>query len=107
MAVDIAQLKLDLDKVDDNCLDDVRRLLDSCLILNPESPLIRRPIIVQILQAWADNKDVFVQVLVTARNNTTTPPTFTIVVNTSATPAVGFVPAKRFLFAWFNAIKDR
>lgn len=104
---ELIELKADLDKADDDCLAAVRRLVSDCLTPGPESHLITRPIVVQILQAWAQNKDIFVRVIITARDNTINPPTFTLTVQTSAVPSAGFIPAKRWLFQWFNAVKDR
>lgn len=101
MAVDLALLKQDLNRIQENDLAAVRVLVDDALLVNPEEDLADQEI-VTVFNQWKLNRDIFVKVSITGQP---TPGVFNTQVQTSPTPATGFVPAKTWLFAWFNKRK--
>lgn len=102
MAVDLPQLKLDLNKLRETDLEGVRRLVDAALLVAPESALADQEV-VRVYQAWVANHSVYVSVIITAQP---TSGNFTTNVLTSLNPATGYTRASVWLFNWFNARKD-
>lgn len=102
MAVDLPQLKADLNKLREVDLEACRRLVDAALLVTPESPLADQEV-VGVYQAWVANHSIYVAVIITSQP---TPGNFSTSVLTSAAPGVNFVRASRWLFDWFNFRKD-
>lgn len=101
MAVDLAQLNADLAKIQDADLESVRNIVSDSLIIKPESDLADQAIL-QVLGAFRTNRNVFVSVVITGRLTSN----FTLQVQTSLTPATGFILVRRWLFDWFNKRRD-
>lgn len=100
-AIDITQLKNDLDKLSDNDLQDLRNRVDASLIVSPEDDLADLAVL-RVMQAFRANRDAFVQVSLANR----TGPDFTINVTTSLTLTTSFILIRRWLFIYFNKRKD-
>lgn len=100
MAADLALIKADLDKVDDTCLDTVRRAIDACLVVRPEDALASQGV-TAVLAAYLAKNDVFVRMIITQRSGNRLITT----VETSNTVAPDFVPAILWLFIWANRRK--
>lgn len=100
MAADLTLIKADLDKVDDTCLDTVRRAIDACLLINPEDNLADQGV-QAVLTAYLAKKDIFVRMSIIQRQGNQIITT----VETSNVPAPGFIRAILWLFIWANKRK--
>lgn len=100
MAADLNLIKSDLDKVDDTCLDTVRRAIDACLIINPEDALAGQGV-TAVLAAYLAKNDIFVRMSITARQGNQILTT----VETSNISQPGFTRAILWLFVWANRRK--
>lgn len=100
MAADVVILKADLDRVDDNCLDAIRRVVDACLLVNPEDNLADQGV-TQVLVEYLNKKDVFVRMRISSRTGNV----ITTLVETSNIAAPGFVRAILWLFIYANKRK--
>lgn len=101
MAVDLVQLKADLNKIQEADLEQVRVLVDDALLVGPEEDLADQEI-VAVFNQWKLNRTVRVRVVINGQPN---PGVFNTQVLTSLTPTVGYVPASSWLFDWFNKRK--
>lgn len=96
MAADLLTIKDDLDRVDDTCLDEVRRVLDNCLHISPEDDRANQAV-QQVLTEYLSKKDIFVRVSTSSKDN--------VLVATSNTASPGFIPTILWLFIWANKRK--
>lgn len=101
MATDLAALKQDLNRLQEDDLAQVRVLVDDALRVGPEDDLADQEI-VAVFNQWKLNRAIFVRVVIQGQP---APGTFNTQVQTSLSPADGFVPARSWLFDWFNKRK--
>lgn len=100
MATDVAVLKADIDKLDDESLDALRRDVDNTLLVAPEEALANQGVQAVLIEYLAKN-DVFVKMSITARSGGIV----TTIVEKSNIPAAGFILASVWLFIWINKRK--
>lgn len=100
MAADLSLIKSDLDKVDDTCLDTVRRAIDACLLINPEDALADQGV-QAVLTAYLAKNDILVRMSITARQGNQ----IITAVETSNVAQPGFSRAILWLFIWANRRK--
>lgn len=100
MAADLTTIKTDLDRVDDACLDEVRRLVDACLHVSPEDDLADQGVLAVLTDYLADNDGLVRMVIVSRQGNQ-----IITTVQTSNQPTPGFIPSILWLFIWANKRK--